>query len=56
VVALVPELSKLEPDARQNLHAILSNPGTATELFALIAKLIKKEEVPVKPEVDSPKG
>jgi len=56
VVALVPELSKLEPEARQNLRAILSSPGTATELFALIAKLIKKEEVPVKPEVDSPKG
>ena len=44
VIDMVPELSKLEPAARKNLRKILSKPATASELFALIAKLIKKEE------------
>ncbi len=44
VIDMVPELSKLEPAARKNLRQILSKPSTASELFALIAKLIKKEE------------
>ncbi len=44
VIDMVPELSRLEPAARKNLRQILSKPATATELFALVAKLIKKEE------------
>ena len=47
VVELIPEIVKLKPAARKDLHQILSKPSTATELFALLAKLIKKEEPPV---------
>ena len=56
VVDMVPELAKLKPDARKNLRQILSKPATAAELFALIAKLIKKEEPPTQKEENSPKG
>jgi hypothetical protein len=56
VVALVPELAKLKPEARKDLHQILSKPTTAEELFALIAKLIKPEDAPTPPEEDGPKG
>ncbi len=44
VVDMVPELAKMKPGARQDLRQILSKPSTAAELFALIAKLIKKED------------
>ena len=50
VIDMVPELSRLEPAARKNLRQILAKPATATELFALIAKLIKKEEPAVHDE------
>ena len=56
VVDMVPELSQLKPDARKNLRQILSKPATAAELFALIAKLIKKEEPPTQKEENGPKG
>jgi hypothetical protein len=56
VIQLVPELAKLEPDARKNLRDILSSPGTATELFALIAKLIKKVDATAQPKEEAPKG
>ena len=56
VVDMVPELAKLKPDARKNLRQILSKPATAAELFALIAKLIKKEEAPTPPEENASKG
>ncbi len=46
VVDLIPEIVKLKPAARQDLHQLLSKPSTAAELFALLAKLIKKEESP----------
>ena len=44
VVDMLPQLSKLEPSARKNLRQILSKPSTAAELFALVAKLTRKEE------------
>lgn len=50
VIDLVPELTKLEPAARKNLRQILSKPATAAELFALIAKLTKKEAPPAQEE------
>jgi hypothetical protein len=56
VVEMVPELAKMKPEARKNLRQILSKPGTAAELFALIAKLIKKEEPSTAPEESGPKG
>jgi len=46
VVDLIPEIVKLKPAARKDLHQLLSKPSTAAELFALLAKLIKKEEPP----------
>jgi hypothetical protein len=46
VVDLVPELARLNPGARRDLHKILSKPGTATELFALVNKLTGIEESP----------
>ena len=46
VVDLVPEIVKLKPAARKDLQQILSKPSTAAELFALVAKLINKEEPP----------
>ena len=56
VVDMVPELAKLKLDARKNLRQILSKPATAVELFALIAKLIKKEEPPTPPEENASKS
>ena len=56
VVEMVPEIAKLKPDARKNLRQILAKPGTAAELFASIAKLIKPEEAPTPPEDNTPKG
>jgi hypothetical protein len=56
VVEMVPEIAKLKPEARKNLRQILSKPGTASELFASIAKLIKPEEAPSPAEEESPKG
>jgi hypothetical protein len=44
VVDLVPEIARLKPDARKDLHQILSKPATAAELFALVTKLSKNEE------------
>jgi hypothetical protein len=46
VVDMIPEIEKLKPSARKNLRQILSKTSTATELFALLAKLIEKEEPP----------
>jgi len=56
VVDMVPELAKLNPDARKNLRQILSRPATAAELFALISKLIKPDDALTPPEDITPKG
>jgi cytochrome c553 len=52
VVDMVPELAKLRPSARQDLHQLLSRPGTAAELFALASKLIKGAEPSTPSEVE----
>jgi hypothetical protein len=44
VVDMVPDLAKLKPAARKDLRQILSKPATAAELFALVIKLMKKED------------
>ena len=44
VVDMIPDLTKLKPAARKDLRKLLSKPGTAAELFALVAKLTKDEE------------
>ena len=46
VVDMIPDLTKLKPVARKDLRKLLSKPGTAAELFALVAKLTKDEEPP----------
>ncbi len=56
VVEMVPEIAKLKPEARKNLRQILSKPGTASELFASIAKLIRPDDAPTPAEEESPKG
>ncbi|MGB8211935.1 MAG: hypothetical protein WCE68_00120 [Anaerolineales bacterium] len=55
VVEMVPELTKLNPTARQNLRQILSKPATAAELFALVNKLAGKEDSS-KPEQENDKS
>jgi hypothetical protein len=44
VVDMVPEIARLKPGARKDLRQILSKPSTAAELFALVIKLMKKDE------------
>jgi hypothetical protein len=44
VVDMAPEIARLKPGARKDLRQILSKPATAAELFALVAKLTKKED------------
>jgi hypothetical protein len=44
VVDMVPEIAKLKPSARKDLRQILSTPGMAAELFALISKLVRKDD------------
>jgi hypothetical protein len=56
VVELIPDLVKLNPEARKDLRQVLSKPATAAEFFAVIAKLIKPEEPPTPPEKQEPKG
>ena len=56
VVEMVPDLVKLDPQARKDLRQVLSKPVTAAEFFAVIAKLIKPEEPPTPPEEPGPKG
>jgi hypothetical protein len=51
VVDLVPEIARLKPAARKDLGQILSKPATAAELFALVAKLTKKEEPSAPPDI-----
>jgi hypothetical protein len=41
---MVPDLARLKPAARKDLHQILSKPATAAELFALVIKLMQKED------------
>jgi hypothetical protein len=55
VVDLVPEIAKLKPAARKDLRQVLSKPSTAAELFALVAKLIKKEDSPAQEETQKQK-
>ncbi len=56
VVDMLPELARLNPGTRKDLKQILSKPATAAELFALIAKLIKKEAAPTPPQEHLPKN
>jgi hypothetical protein len=55
VVDLVPEIAKLKPAARKDLRQVLSRPSTAAELFALAAKLIKKQDAPDQEETQEEK-
>jgi hypothetical protein len=56
VVEMVPEISRLKPEARKNLSQILAHPGTASDLFASIIKLTRPDELPPSPEDNTPKG
>jgi hypothetical protein len=50
VVDMAPALASLKPSARRDLQQILSKPGMAAELFALVTKLTKGEEPVVQEE------
>ncbi len=43
VVELLPDITRLKPDARKALHNILSKPAVAANLFGSIDKLTQKE-------------
>jgi hypothetical protein len=46
VVDMVPQIAKLSPAARRDLSLVLTKPGTAAEVFALVQKLTKGEIPP----------
>ena len=54
VVDMIPELARLKPAARKDLHRILSKPATAAELFALVTKLTSKDGEPATPVETKP--
>jgi cytochrome c553 len=39
VVEMVPDIARLKPSARKDLHTLLKKPATAGELFALVKKI-----------------
>jgi hypothetical protein len=43
VVELLPEIIRLKPEARRSLHAILTKPAVAADLFGSIDRLTHKE-------------
>ena len=53
IVDMVPNLARLKPAARKDLRQILSKPATAAELFALVIKLMKKEDSSTKNEKEN---
>ncbi len=52
LVELLPELSRLKPEARKALRNILAKPAVAADIFGSIDKLTQKE--PVEVEEDQP--